>query len=83
MRLSDRSALLIGVPSCDADLFEPMPDVVAADLRRMSTALKRSGYAVTHCGVDGPSDDPTRNRITAAMKKAFREAPAGGVLLVY
>lgn len=81
--MSERSALLIGVSSCDADLFEPMPDVVSADLRRMSDALRQSGYDVTLCGVEGSADGPTGNRITAAMKKAFREAAAGGVLLVY
>jgi hypothetical protein len=82
--VTNRSALLIGVPSCDNDLFAAIPDVVTADVRRMRDVLSQSGYAVTCCGVDDrDGKEPTGNRITAAIKQAFREAPSDGVLLIY
>jgi Caspase domain len=82
--LTDRAALLVGVPSCDNDLFAALPDVVSADVTRMTDALQQSGYLVRHCGVGDDSGlEPTGNRIRAAMLKAFREAPAGGILVLY
>jgi Caspase domain len=82
--VSDRSALLIGVPFCDRDLFPALAEVVAADVARMREALGQSGYEVRHCGVgDVSGQEPTGNRIRAAMMKALREAPPGGVLLIY
>ncbi|UQU62521.1 caspase family protein [Couchioplanes caeruleus] len=82
--MTDRSALLIGVPSCDDDLFTPIPDVVGADIRRLADALGQSGYQVRHCGAGDPTgQEPTGNRIRAAVSRAVREAPPGGVLVVY
>ncbi|MGW5578891.1 wHTH domain-containing protein [Micromonospora chokoriensis] len=82
--MTNRSALLIGVPSCDNDLFAAIPEVVTADVQRMRDVLLQSGYAVTCCGVDDrDGKEPTGNRIAAAMKQAFREAPSDGILLIY
>jgi hypothetical protein len=82
--VTDRAALLIGIPSCDVDLFAPMSEVVGADIQRMSDALSQSGYEIRHCGVgDSSGQEPTGNRIRAAVSKALREAPPGGVLVVY
>ncbi|MEV4491360.1 caspase family protein [Micromonospora coxensis] len=79
-----RSALLIGVPRCDNDLFAPMGEVVMSDIRRMAEALGQSGYQLRYCGAGDPSGiEPTGNRIRGAILAALREAPAGGVLLVY
>jgi hypothetical protein len=80
--MADRHALLIGVPSCDGDLFDPLPAVVSADIRRMSEALSQSGYEIEYCG-GSAGKEPTGNRIQAAMLRAVRAAPQGGVLLVY
>ena len=82
--MTDRLALLIGIPSCDDDLFPPMSEVVGADIHRMSGALSQSGYEIRHCGVgDSSGQEPTGNRIRAAVSKALREAPRGGALVVY
>ncbi|MEU7673578.1 caspase family protein [Micromonospora taraxaci] len=84
MSVTDRSALLIGIPSCDDDLFAPMPEVVGADIHRMSDALSQSGYEIRHCGVgDSSGQEPTGNRIRAAVSRALREASPGGLLVVY
>ncbi|MDG4787561.1 caspase family protein [Micromonospora sp. WMMD1102] len=81
--MADRTALLIGVPTYDNDLFEATPHVIAADMRRMSEALVQSDYSIARCGTEPGSVAATFNGITGAMKKAFREAPEGGVLVVY
>lgn len=82
--LTDRIALLIGVPSCDNDLFRPMPDVVATDVDRMATALRQSAYEVRYCGHgDESGQEPTGNRIRAAIMAALRDIPAGGIVLLY
>ncbi|MDW5322522.1 caspase family protein [Plantactinospora sp. KLBMP9567] len=82
--MTDRHALLIGVPACDSDLFPPIRDVVANDIDRMTTALGQSGYQVRHCGVGGDVErEPTGSRIRAAVLRACQEAPPGGVLLLY
>ncbi|MEU5567698.1 wHTH domain-containing protein [Micromonospora musae] len=61
-----------------------MGDVVASDIRRMAGALSQSGYQLRHCGVGDPAGvEPTGNRIRGAILAALREAPVGGVLLVY
>jgi hypothetical protein len=61
-----------------------MPEIVRADIARMSDALSQSGYEIRHCGVgDSSGQEPTGNRIRAAVLKTLREAPTGGVLLVY
>jgi hypothetical protein len=74
--MTDRTALLIGVPACDNDLFAPIGAVVAADIRRMTDALAQSGYRIRHCGVGDPAGhEPTGNRIRAAILTALREAP--------
>ncbi|MFG3558651.1 caspase family protein [Micromonospora sp. NPDC047557] len=84
MSVTDRSALLIGIPSCDDDLFAPMSEVVCADISRMSDALSQSGYEIRHCGVgDSSGQEPTGNRIRAAVSKALREVSPGGVVVVY
>jgi hypothetical protein len=41
-----RLALLIGVQSCNDDLFDPLGQVVEADVARMADALRASGYDV-------------------------------------
>ena len=82
--MTNRSALLIGVPRCDNDLFAPMSEVVISDIRRMAEALSQSGYRLRHCGAGDPAGiEPTGNRIRGAILAALREAPAGGVLIVY
>ncbi|WP_409463652.1 caspase family protein [Amycolatopsis sp. GA6-003] len=82
--MADRLALLIGVPSCDNDLFEALPDVVAADVRRMADVLAQSSYEVRYCGVgDESGREPTGNRIRSATMKAFRDVATGGTLLLY
>lgn len=74
--MTESEALLIGVPVCNSRFFEPIQHVVDADLRRMEDALAQSGYAVSRGG-------STFNDINHALKKAFREAPADGTLIVY
>lgn len=82
--MTDRHALLIGVASCDNDLFEALPDAVGADISRMTDVLTQSSYTITHCGVGNESaQEPTGNRIRAAILKALRDSPPDGVLLVY
>lgn len=82
--MTDRTALLIGVPVYDNDLFAAIGDVVATDIRRMTDVLAQSGYRIRHCGVGDPAGhEPTGNRIRAAIRAAIREAPAGSVLVVY
>ncbi|WP_422769062.1 HD domain-containing protein [Plantactinospora sp. WMMC1484] len=81
--MAGRAALLVGVPSYDNDLFETMPHVIAADMRRMTEALVQSGYTIARCGTEQGGVAATFNGITGAMKQAFREAPEGGVLVVY
>lgn len=82
--MTDRLALLIGVPSCDNDIFEALPEVVTADIRRMASVLVQSNYKVQYCGVgDESGREPTGNRIRAATMKAVREISPGGILLLY
>ncbi|MEU8284040.1 caspase family protein [Micromonospora sp. NPDC048905] len=93
--MSDRFALLIGVPHCDdAETFAPIPeDVVRADITRMRDALMESGYQVTVLGVapDGPSGEDeqripgevTRTRCLTAIDTVCQQVPAGGTLLLY
>lgn len=82
--MTDRRALLIGVPKCDGELFRPIDLVVAADIKRMKDALGQSGYDVRLCGHDDPADEePTKNRISAALRRAYEEAPADGILVLY
>ncbi|MFJ7218873.1 caspase family protein [Amycolatopsis sp. NPDC098790] len=82
--MTDRLALLIGVPSCDHDLFEALHDVVAADISRMADALVQSNYEVQYCGVgDKMGREPTGNRIRSATMRAFRDISPGGTLLLY
>jgi hypothetical protein len=79
-----RTALLIGVPTCDNDLFPALGDVVATDIRRMTDALAQSGYQIRHCGVGDPvGREPTGNRIRAAIRAALRDAPSDSILVVY
>ena len=82
--MTDRAALLIGVPVCDNDLFTAIGDVVTTDIRRMTDALAQSGYRLRYCGVGDPAGhEPTGNRIRAAILATVREAPPGGVVIVY
>ncbi|WP_081975974.1 caspase family protein [Amycolatopsis sp. MJM2582] len=82
--MADRLALLIGVPSCDHDLFEALHEVVAADIGRMAGVLAQSNYEVQHCGVgDKLGREPTGNRIRSATMRAFRDISPGGTLLLY
>ncbi|BCY08267.1 caspase family protein [Actinoplanes sp. L3-i22] len=82
--MTGRAALLIGVPSYQSELFEAFPHVVEADVKLMGDVLKKSDYAVTTCGVGGTANGfGSLSQIRQAMKKAFREAPPGGTLIVY
>src|ERR1700733_12701137 len=82
--MAARAALLIGVPTCDNDLFSAIDDVVAADIRRMTDALGQSGYQIQHCGVGDPSGrEPTGNRIRAAIRTALHQAQQDSVVVVY
>ncbi|MEU4155138.1 caspase family protein [Actinoplanes sp. NPDC026670] len=84
MDVTERAALLIGVPSYDSELFESFPHVVEADLRRMRDVLEKSDYSVTTCGMGDQGDGTaTMNEIRREMKTALRQAPSGGVLLIY
>ncbi|MEU4245705.1 caspase family protein [Actinoplanes sp. NPDC026619] len=54
------------------------------DIWRMAEVLRQSSYDVRYCGTGDPSGvQPTGNRIRGAVQGALREAPAGGVLLIY
>ncbi|MEU3994393.1 caspase family protein [Streptomyces fungicidicus] len=79
--MTQRQALLIGVPHCDDTTFSPIPQVVRNDLEKMRSALTLSSYSVDSIGED--TLDPSGNRIRAAIRKACAEAPKGGVLLLY
>jgi hypothetical protein len=82
--MTDRHALLIGVPRCDQDLFQPLDEVVQADITRMAEVLGQSDYRIRHCGSgDQTGREPTGSRIRSALIREFEEAPSGGVLLVY
>lgn len=93
--MSDRFALLIGVPQCDdAEMFGPIPkEVVRADITLMRDALAESGYQITVLGVapDGParqgeqriSGEVTRTRCLTTLDRVCRQVPAGGILLLY
>ncbi len=82
--MTDRLAVLIGVPSCDRDLFPAIPHVVAADVARMSEALASSGYTIRHCGAGDASEAvPSRNRIRGAILEACDQVADGGILLLY
>nr|WP_176737989.1 caspase family protein [Micromonospora inyonensis] len=82
--MADRHALLIGVPTYDADLFPSMRDVVNADVARMADALGRSGYHIEFCGAGSSATaEPTGGRIKAAILRACAAVPPDGVLLVY
>lgn len=82
--MTDRHALLIGVPNYDSDLFPSMREVVTADVTRMADALARSGYHIEFCGAgSGATAEPTAGRIKAAILRACAAVPPGGVLLVY
>src|SRR5215472_315502 len=79
-----RTALLIGVPACDNDLFPAIDDVVTRDISRMTYALAQSGYQIRHCGPGDPAArEPTGNRIRAAIRTTLREAPADSIVMVY
>lgn len=61
-----------------------MHDTVASDVRRMADVLAQSGYEIMHCGIGGSDErEPTRNRVRSAIVRAIREAPVGGILIVY
>jgi hypothetical protein len=81
--VSQRRALLIGVPDCDDSSFSPIAQVVRSDVRKLRTVLSHSAYDVTCVGTDQDGQDPSRNRIRSAIRKACAEAPKGGVLLLY
>ncbi|GIJ29104.1 hypothetical protein Vqi01_42660 [Micromonospora qiuiae] len=93
--MSDRFALLIGVPRCDdAEMFSPIPEeVVRADITRMRDALAGSGYQITVLGVapDGPvvegeqriPGEVTRTRCLTTLDRLCRQVPAEGTLLLY
>ncbi len=82
--VTDRLALLIGVPNCDSALFEPLENVVEADIERMSDALHASGFEVRYCdGHRAGSRMPSLNTIKLSILEALEAAPAGGTLLIY
>ncbi|MEV6482816.1 caspase family protein [Streptomyces sp. NPDC051576] len=79
--VTQRQALLIGVPQCDDATFSPISQVVRNDLEKMRSALTLSSYSVDSIGED--TLDPSGNRIRAAIRKACAGAPEGSVLLLY
>ena len=83
--MSNRQALLIGVPRYDHDEFNaPRLDAaVRCDIDAMRAALKQSDYTITECGTSGNSDLASLNRINQKIEEACASAPVGGVLLVY
>ncbi|SEM64265.1 caspase family protein [Nonomuraea pusilla] len=81
--MTERHALLIGVPRCDDSAFSDIGDIVRMDVRAMRQALDQSGYAnVEVFGVEG-LEEPTSNRIRNRIKRACETVPDGGVLLLY
>jgi Caspase domain len=83
--VSNRNALLIGVPRYDQDDFNaPRLDAaVRCDIDAMRAALKQSDYLITECGTEASSDQASLNRINQKIEEACASAPAGSVLLVY
>jgi hypothetical protein len=84
--VTNRHALLIGVPRYDEDEFnEPhLADAVRSDLAAMRAALEQSGYHVTERGTgDEECGVATRNHISKSIEEACANVPVGGVLLIY
>ena len=81
--MTDRRALLIGVPRCDDSTFSDIVDVVRADVRSIGAVLDLSAYSIDSIGVEEDSPEPTGSRIRRKIKKACADAPPGSVLLLY
>jgi hypothetical protein len=81
--VTERRALLIGVPNCDDAGFSTITQVVNTDVRKMQSALALSSYDIEVLGGEGVGPEPSGSRIKAAIKKACSEAPHGSVLLLY
>lgn len=81
--MTDRRALLIGVPRCDDETFSEIADVVRTDIRNIQSALASSAYSIESMGANEDSPEPSGSRIRGAVKRACADAPAGSVLLLY
>ncbi|MEH1016353.1 caspase family protein [Micromonospora sp. CPCC 206060] len=90
--MTDRLALLIGVPGCENSPLEVIPEsVVRADVTRMRDVLLDSGYAVTVLGAAPEAEagetairqPASRGLIIGQIKEACRGVPVGGTVLVY
>lgn len=81
--MTERHALLIGVPECDDRRFSDIDRVVRSDVQRMEHALAQSEYEVRTFGLGGGKDEPTLNRVKREIKQACARVPRGGLLLVY
>ncbi|MEU8041153.1 caspase family protein [Streptosporangium sp. NPDC049078] len=79
--MTERRALLIGVPECDDTTFSSISQVVRNDIQKMHSALASSAYSIDSIGNDG--QDPSGSRIRAAIRKACAGAPERSVLLLY
>lgn len=83
--MSDRHALLIGVPRYDDDRLNDdvrLADAVRSDIKAMREALEASGYLVSECGLR-EEGGATLSRIRGAIEKACAAVPADGVLVVF
>ncbi|MFI6231851.1 caspase family protein [Micromonospora echinospora] len=89
--MTDRHALLIGVPGCTDPLMDRVPEaVIQADVTRMRDVLLDSGYEVTTlgtqpepAGAERGIPEHTAGWVTKQIKEVCRQAPPGGRVLVY
>jgi hypothetical protein len=91
--VSDRYALLIGVPRSDDDaLFEPIPEeVVGADITAMRDSLEQSNYVVRVLGTRPlrtgretiVETEASRSRCETEIQRICQAAPPGATLIIY
>jgi hypothetical protein len=83
--VSNRQALLIGVPRYEDPEFEDarLGAAVMADIAAMRVALEQSGYEITDSGTNEAHGEATPTRMRRAIRTACANAPVGGVLLIY
>ncbi|MFI6159166.1 caspase family protein [Micromonospora haikouensis] len=82
--MTDRLALLIGVPSCNNEMFEPLGHIVETDIARMRNALQASRYQIRYCGGgDSDGQTPSLGTIKQAILRALGAVAEGGTLLIY
>jgi len=80
--VSNRHALLIGVPHYDDEKFNDQR--LASAVRAVEAALVQSDYEIEECGIRNVgSGGATLSRINRAIEEACANASAGGVLLIY